>query len=137
MAKSKLRWLPKRHYNDLTLLFIRLVAGGFMLTHGIPKFNRLLSGNIAFTDPLGLGEEFSLILVVFAEFVCASLVVIGMFTRLAVIPLIVTMAVAAFLFHGEDSFSKQELPLMYLAFYLILMVKGPGELSVDKVLNRK
>ncbi|MCW8803231.1 MAG: hypothetical protein OQK57_02445, partial [Ignavibacteriaceae bacterium] len=40
---------------NLGLLLLRLSAGGFMLTHGYPKLQRLLSGELRFGDPLGLG----------------------------------------------------------------------------------
>lgn len=136
MAKQKWRWLPKRHYTNLSLLLLRIVSGGLMLTHGIPKFDRLIAGKTKFADPIGLGEEFTLILTVFAEVLCAGLVAIGLFTRAAVIPLIVTMLVAAFIVHGDDPFARKELPLMYVTMYLLLYFKGPGDLSLDKVLNR-
>ena len=51
---------------DLATLILRLTAGGFMLTHGVPKLQRLLAGEMQFADPFGLGPEVSLILAVFA-----------------------------------------------------------------------
>ena len=70
-------------------------TAGLMLTHGIPKLQRLLSGEeIKFADPYGLGPEVSFVLVIFAEFLCSILVALGLATRLAVIPLMITMATA-------------------------------------------
>jgi putative oxidoreductase len=82
---------------NLWLLILRLSAGGFMLTHGYPKLTRLFDGGeIKFGDPIGIGPAASLVLAVFAEFLCAILVGLGLFTRLSSIPLIITMLVAAF-----------------------------------------
>ncbi len=118
-------------YFNLSQLILRLAAGGMMLTHGYPKFLRLLDGNFAFGDPIGLGPEVSLVLTVFAEFICSILVVLGFYTRLTTIPIIFTMLVAVFLVHGSDPFSKQELGLMYAAMFTAIGLLGPGKFSVD------
>ena len=41
-----------------------------MLTHGIPKLQKILAGNWEFGNPLGVGTELSLGLAVFAEVGC-------------------------------------------------------------------
>lgn len=121
----------------VSLLLLRLTAGGFMLTHGYPKLQRLFEGNLRFGDPLGLGPEVSLVLTVFAELVCALLVVLGLGTRFATVPLIVTMAVAAFIAHGPDPFARKELALFYLVGYVILLFAGSGKISVDHFLFKR
>lgn len=88
-------------------------------------------GPIKFPDPLGVGEALSLALTVFAEFFCALFVVIGLFTRQAVLPLIITMLVAIFVMHWGDSFAKKELAILYLIPYIILFFMGSGAWSVD------
>lgn len=108
-----------------------------MLTHGFPKLQRLLAGEMQFGDPLGLGPEISLVLAVFAEFFCSILIVLGLGTRLAVIPSIVTMAVAAFIAHGADPFGRKELALLYLVGYVVLLLSGSGKFSVDRIISRK
>jgi putative oxidoreductase len=117
---------------NIALLLLRAVSGGFMLTHGIGKFSKLFGdGPIAFADPIGMGETASLVLTVFAEVVCAVLLIIGFSARLAVIPLLITMLVAAFVIHAEDGFGKQELPLIYAAVYFAIATTGAGKISID------
>jgi putative oxidoreductase len=116
---------------NLGLLVFRLLAGGVMLTHGYQKFANFAEYATQFPDPLGVGAKLSLSLVVFAELVCAAFVVVGLFTRLALIPLIVTMIVAFFIIHGADPFIKKELALMYLGLYGGLFLTGPGDFSVQ------
>lgn len=108
-----------------------------MLTHGYPKLQRLFAGEMQFGDPLGLGPEVSLVLAVFAEFFCSILVMLGFGTRLAVVPLIVTMAVAAFMVHGADPFGRKEMALLYLVGYVVLLLTGSGKISVDRLISRK
>lgn len=118
------------------LLVLRFAVGGMMLTHGWPKLERLLETPEKFADPFGLGPEISLALAVFAELVCAALIVIGAGTRFAAAPLLFTMLVAAFMIHGDDPFKKQELALLYGAGSLALMLTGAGQFSVDAFIKR-
>lgn len=122
--------------SDVSLLLLRLAFGGLMLlNHGIGKWQSLMAGGeIKFPSVLGLGNEFSLGLAVFAEVVCAFLVVIGLFTRLAVVPLIVTMLVAIFVIHIDDPLKKMEMAILYLIPYLVLFWNGSGKYSVDNSL---
>lgn len=123
---------------DFILLLVRIAVAAFMLTHGFPKLIKLLAGGeIRFADPFGFGMTFSLVLAVFAEFICSILIGLGIGTRLATIPLIITMSVAAFVAHGADPFGKKELALLYLVIYLFLLFAGSGKFSIDYLISRK
>lgn len=124
--------------NDAALLLVRIFVGFAMLTHGYPKLQMLLSGEeIQFFDFLGLGAKFSLILVVFAEFVCSIFLILGLFTRWAAFFIFVTMAIAAFVVHSADGFDKREMSLLYLSIYLLIMTFGAGKLSVDGMISKR
>jgi len=128
--------ISEQNYSWATLL-LRLVSGGFMLTHGLPKLKMLMAGSAAdFADPIGLGPTFSLILTVFAEFLCAIFILIGFKTKLSTIPLMITMLVATFVVHLDDPFKKQEFPLLYFGIYAALFLLGSGKFSVDALLNK-
>lgn len=123
---------------NILVLVLRIAIAAFMITHGWPKFLKLLEGGeIQFGDPIGLGPAFSLVLAVFAEFFCSILIGIGLGTRLASIPLMVTMFVAAFISHGPDPFRRKEVALLYFLFYLAFLVLGSRKYSIDYFLNRK
>lgn len=125
---------------DLGLLILRLFLGLLMFfAHGLGKWGRLFSGGeVQFRDPLGVGDTTSLGLAVFAEVVCSLLLAFGFMTRWALVPLIITMAVAAFIIHKEDPFGVMEKALLFGAGYLTLFFTGPGKYSVDGYLkNRK
>lgn len=122
----------------MALLIFRILAGGFMLTHGVPKLQRLFSGEeIKFADPYGLGPEISFVLVIFAEFLCSILVIMGLLTRLAVIPIMITMATAVIFAHANDPFGVKEKPLLFLIIFGLLFVFGSGRYSVDRQLEQR
>ena len=118
-------------------LWLRIIGGGFMLAHGVPKLMKLFGGGeIQFADPFGLGATATLVLTVFAEFLCAVMILVGFKTKAATIPLMITMLVAAFVIHGADPFGKKELALIYFGIYLSLFFLGSGKYSVDNALSK-
>ena len=130
--------MKKDLLQDLALLIIRLGAGGMMLTHGIPKIGRFFGeGPVKFADPFGFGPEISLGMAIFAEVICTFLVMIGFKTRLATIPIILTMLTAAFYAHWNDPFGKKELPLLYICVFLGVLAFGAGKYAIDNVLKKK
>lgn len=116
----------------LGLLFLRVAFSGLMLTHGIPKLLKVIEGNFEFGDPIGLGVLPSLILTVIAEAICPLFIIIGFKTRLASIPVIITMGVAAFVVHGADALAIKEKALLYLAAFIAIALLGPGKHSADR-----
>jgi len=123
---------------DIALLIARVGIGALMLTHGLPKMAMLFSGDpVQFPPMMGMSPVLSLSLAVFAEVFCSVLLITGLVTRLAVIPLITTMVVALVLVHAGDPIAKQEPALHYLLVYLVLLFAGSGKYSLDYLLQDK
>jgi len=122
-----------RNKADIAKLILRLVFGGFMLFgHGWGKMIKLFTEvPLEFRDPIGLGVSTSLGLAVFAEVLCAFFILVGIFTKWANVPLIITMLVAAFIVHGGDPFGGKEKALIYLFGYISIWLLGPGKYSLD------
>lgn len=123
---------------DLAALLLRVIGGGLMMMqHGYPKLMKL-SGNgpVKFADPIGMGEFPSLLLAIFSEFLCSALLILGLFTRLAVIPLIITMFVIIFVVHSGDPIEDIELAVMYAAIFVALLFSGPGKWSIDALIKK-
>lgn len=116
----------------LGLLVLRLGMGIPMLTHGIGKAMNFSHMSEMFVDPFGISNMGALYLVIFAELVCAILVAIGLFTRLAAIPVIITMATAGFIVHAADPWQRKELAFVYLFGFIAILIAGPGKYSLDK-----
>lgn len=121
------------------LFIFRVGVGGLMLVdHGWDKLSHFAQKSQRFADPFHVGPTASLSLVVFAEFFCAAFIILGLFTRLATIPLIVTMAVAFVSAHHMDFSAGRggELPLLFLISFLVLLITGPGKASLDRFIGK-
>lgn len=122
---------------DLASLFLRLIYGSLFVHYGYTKFIAYDEILPQFPDIIGIGSKFSFILVIFAELVCGFLVTIGYLTRLAIIPIFITMIVAYFLAHANDDFQAKTLPFVFLLLSLVIFILGSGKFSMDKLTNRK
>ncbi|MCG2460782.1 DoxX family protein [Flavobacteriaceae bacterium F89] len=118
--------------NDVALAILRVVPSLMLLTHGIPKLQKILGGNLEFADPIGIGAAPSLFLAVIGEVICPVLVILGIRTRWATIPTIIMMAVISFVHHANDTFKSKELALLFLTFFVLIYLLGPGKYSFDK-----
>jgi len=128
---------------DLGLLIMRLGFGGFMMAHGWGKVQMVLNDQAdQFGDPIGLGNTISLYGAAGAEFVAAAAVIVGFMTRFAAIPVVATMAVAAFVVHGGDPLlmsggAAKEPALLFGLAFLGLALTGPGRISIDAKLAKR
>lgn len=128
-----------------TTILIRLMVGAVFLSEGIQKF--------LFADTLGAGRfekiglpspEFLGSFVGSFEIICGLLLLIGLFTRLASIPLIVIMLVAIATTKSEVLAEKGFWEMMHgsrtdwamLLGSIFLLIKGGGYWSMDKTLMR-
>ena len=121
-------------HTDLASLFLRIIIGGMFIYYGYQKlvgYNEILG---FFGDPIGIGTKLSLQLVIFAEFFCGAFVLLGFFTRLTIIPITITMAVAYFVAHAKDPFLVKQMALIYLALTIVVFILGSGRFSVDALL---
>ena len=122
----------KNNLTDLALAILRISASALMLTHGIPKIERLFADTIEFPDPLGVGAPTSLTLALIGEVIAPIFIIIGFRTKLASLLPISVMLVAFFFVHLNDPIGKQEKALLYLAVFITIFLAGPGKYSIDK-----
>ena len=115
---------------------MRLVFGGLIIPHGYNKLVHFAEKSHSFSDPLHIGHAVSLGLVIFAEFFCGILVLIGFLTRLASIPLIITMSVVVFYVNHGKVFGDKETAVLFLAGFIAILFTGPGKISVDKLIGK-
>lgn len=117
---------------DEAILLLRVAFGSMMaFGHGLSKFQNFSTMSGSFPDPFGMGSTLSLAAAVGAELGCSLLLIVGLGTRLALLPLIVTMLVAVFIAHGADPWDVKELAVTYLVVYCAILVAGPGRYSLD------
>ena len=133
---------------SLGLLLIRIIIGVVMAFYGYEKlmhFSEMAASDfwakeISF---LGFTGKIPLALTIFAEFFCSLLLLIGLFTRLALIPLLICMGyiiivVAQFsIIDSGDNGIQVNTAFVYFMIYLALFLTGPGEYSIDAQLSKK
>ncbi|MEI7965370.1 MAG: DoxX family protein [Chitinophagaceae bacterium] len=121
---------------NAAMLFLRLAFGILMMNHGYQKLLHFADKQHSFMNFLGMGSTLSLLLVIFAEFFCALFIILGLFTRLAAIPLIIATCVMVFKSHNGDVFGDGETASLYLTGFLVLLLVGPGRVSVDSMIGK-
>ena len=119
-------------FHDAGKLFLRVSFSLMLLPHGWSKINRLFAEDIKFSDPIGIGEVPSLILVAFAEFIVPMLIILGFKTRWFSIFPIITMVVVVFIHKWGQGFLEIEKALLFLSGFLAIALIGPGKYSLDK-----
>lgn len=132
MLKKYLKPASLPNQVSLAILILRLSFGFLMIPHGYDKMQEFLKGNSNdFPDPLHVSPMVSHGLTVFAEFFCSILLILGLFTRPALVILLGCMAVISFSIHGADPLGDKEHALLYLFTYLAIFLTGAGKFSVD------
>lgn len=124
--------------NDIGLLILRVVFAGMLcFRHGWGKLMSFSTVAMGFPDPYHLGSKVSLGLAVFAEVFCALFVLVGIATRFACIPLIITFLTIFFVVLGAMPFGQRELSLLYLTVFVVIAFVGPGNFSLDHLMKKK
>jgi len=122
---------------NFALLVLRVWIGvQMMVIHGVEKLLNFSNTAPDFPDPLGMGRTASLALVILAEVLASVFLILGLFTRLAALVLIIDMSVA-FIFvhkHALSGENNGELAFLYLLVYVTLFLAGPGRVSADKIM---
>lgn len=126
-----LSWLSSDRWFDSAILFMRIFIGAMMLTHGIGKLQNYNAIVDSFPDPLGIGSAVSFAIITFVEVGCSVLIIMGLFTRLATLPLIFGMFVATFIAFPDKSFAAGELSFVYMGIYIMLLISGGGRYAID------
>jgi putative oxidoreductase len=120
--------------NAIGLLLLRVTFGTMMLAgHGLDKLLHFSSKAGSFPDPIGLGGPAALGMATFAEFFCSALLILGLATRAAAIPLVITMLVAVTVVHGEDPWARKELAAAYLGAFTTILITGGGPFALDRI----
>ena len=118
--------------SDIGKLILRISFSLILIPHGWSKINRLFAEDIKFSDPIGIGEVPSLILVAFAEFMAPILIILGFKTRWFSIFPIITMVVVVFIHKWGQGFLEIEKALLFMSGFIAIALIGPGKYSIDK-----
>ena len=120
------------------LLFLRVFAAiALMRAHGLPKLFDFEGTLAHIPDPMGLGQVFSAYYAIFANVICALLLVLGLFTRWATAAIISITLSGLFIVHLADPAKVQDAPLIYSVVFIAIIILGPGKFSLDALFEKK
>ena len=122
-------------FNFATLL-LRIVFGILLMNHGDDKLAHFSATASNMPSLFGMGSNITAALVIFAEFFCALFVVLGLFTRMACIPILICMGYALFKAHNGDIFGQGQTAALFLTGFTALLIIGPGKVSVDGMIGK-
>lgn len=118
------------------LLLIRLFFGILFFMHGLDKLTNFNELSLTYPSVLGFGSYTTLMVAIFCEFACSMFLLVGLMTRIILIPMVLSMAVAFFDIH-DGMMPEGELSLIYLVIFLGLFIAGPGRYSVDYLIDTR
>jgi len=149
MPNASNRWLSlgdralslAKKTDSLALLVARLTVGVLFVSTGWGKVNNLAKITEYFTE-LGIPMPgFNAVLASYTELVCGFLLVIGLASRLASVPLMVTMVVAILTAKRSELHSVPDLfgfvEWTYIALLLVIFALGPGKVALDLLVERR
>ncbi|MCO5368638.1 DoxX family protein [Pseudomonas alliivorans] len=105
--------------------------------HGLPKLMHWSVEVQRIEDPFGLGGTLTLGLAVFAEVICPVLLILGVWARLACLPVLAVLAVAVLFVHPEWSLEQGQFAWLLMILFAGLAITGPGPLVIGKALRRR
>lgn len=128
---------PKATTVDLGLLYLRVTASLLVLAvHGLPKVANYSSQLAAIEDPFHLGRTVSIIFAIFAEVICPPLMIVGIATRFAAVPLLLVTILALVFVHRDWSLAQGQFAWMLLILFGTIVIAGPGSIRVGGVGER-
>jgi len=136
--------------DDYMLMLVRVVLGAVFFAHGAQKVLGWFGGYgfegtmTFFTQKLGI-PNFLAILAILTEFLGGIGLIVGLLSRIAALGIAINMVVAIFLVHAQNGFFMNwpgtlkgegfEYHLLAIAMAALVMVRGAGAWSLDRVLD--
>jgi putative oxidoreductase len=129
--------------SDIAYLIVRVTAGAFVFLHGWTKLTVMThAGLVGYFAKLGLEPAgFFAFYARFNETIVALLLVIGLFTRLAALSLVIEFIILLVVVHVPRGWSMTvngaEFPLFWLLILIAVLLRGGGPWSVDRRIGKE
>lgn len=119
-------------FNDAAFLLFRILLGiELFRVHGLKKFRLENGKKEVVPNPLGLPDKMNALVASLADTVVPFLIILGLGTRIAVLPTIGVTAIGYFVVHRKDSLEVRDVPYMYTLSLLLILALGAGRYSLD------
>lgn len=121
--------------NNWALLIFRILLGlELFRVHGMKKFRVQNGEREHVPNPLGLPDKLNGLVATFSDTVVPFLLMLGVGTRLVILPTIGVTAIGYFVVHRRDSVEVRDVPYMYTLSFLFVLALGAGTISLDHYL---
>ncbi len=128
--------IKEKILNDIVFLGLRLGMGVIFIIHGYDKFGN--DGFVGWISSMGIPGELAIIIAL-AEVISGTLLIIGVLSRISASVISIIMVGAIFHVKGAQSITGDkgiELDLILLAVALVIIVAGPGRISLSQVIKK-
>jgi putative oxidoreductase len=129
---------PTTTATDFALCWLRITGCVVLFfAHGMPKLLHYEHELGAIEDPFGIGRQLTLMLAIFAEVLCPVSIVLGVFTRLATLPVLFLLAVSVFFVHPEWSWAEGQFAWLLIIIFSTILIAGSGRLALAVSVTRR
>jgi putative oxidoreductase len=130
---------PSPWLYDTGLVLIRIITGYFMIYHGKEVFDSaIMNGYLDWPQFKGSSSGKTMVYAgKSAELIGGIFLVLGLFTRIACIILVLTMAYIAFFVGNGKVWYEDQHPFLFVLLGLVFLFTGPGRWSLDQLLFGK
>lgn len=121
------------NFNNLAFLGFRfLFAFELLRVHGLKKFGKGNHGpKEHIPNPFNLPDRLNQFIATFSDTAVPFLIMMGVCTRLFIIPTIGVTSIGYFIVHKNDTPEGKDIPYIYTLIGLLILLIGPGSYSLD------
>ena len=129
---------PATHNFNLSLLVFRIaISMELILVHGLKKIGVGAASSEHVPNPLHLPDVLNHGFASAANLLFPILVILGFFTRIAVLPILAVTFTGYLVVHAHDSLLVRDVPFMYSISFLLVLFIGPGKYSIDTIIHKR
>ena len=137
LSKLTITSLQNDFFDIVILSFRILLSVQMIYAHGLKKIGIGVEEAEQIPNPLYLPELINSFFAIAANIFFPLLVILGLFTRLAILPILAVTLTGYFILHLHDPALVKDAPFMYSLSYLLLLYLGSGRYSLDYFIHMK
>lgn len=123
---------------NIAMLFFRVaISVELIIAHGLKKIGIGVLEAEKIPNPLHLPEAINQSFAIASNLFFPVFIMVGLFTRFAVLPVLAVTLTGYFLQHWNDTLLEKDMPFMYSVSCLLILFLGPGKYSFDYLSNKK
>jgi putative oxidoreductase len=129
---------PQHAAFNIGMLVLRAAASlELVIVHGLKKIGVGVANAEKIPNPLHFPEQFNNLFATAANIIFPFFVLIGLFTRAAVLPTLAVTLTGYFIVHSGGSLSEKDTPFIYSLIFITILILGPGKYSFDNIIYKK